>query len=114
MTIRDDNPHPTDRFRHVPGSGSARLEGQRHLEREIRCTLEILDRVAENRRKGLLIMDEEYVSRCPACGDPIDYCQGHGEIGDPWGFRILTQHDNGDHTDCNPYGCEEYPEYVTE
>jgi hypothetical protein len=48
MTIwRDDNPHPTDRFRHVPGSGSARLEGQRHLEREIRCTLEILDRLSQ-------------------------------------------------------------------
>lgn len=22
------------------------------------------------------------VARCPKCGDPIDYCQGHGEIAD--------------------------------
>ncbi len=25
--------------------------------------------------------DEEYVARCPICREPIDYCQGHGEIG---------------------------------
>lgn len=30
-------------------------------------------------------------SVCPACGDPIDYCQGHGEIGDPEGYAILKQ-----------------------
>ena len=51
--------------------------------------------------------DEVYVSRCPACGDPIDYCQGHGEIGDPVGFAILQAHDDGDHTGCHPGGCEE-------
>ena len=28
---------------------------------------------------------------CPACGDPIDYCQGHGEIGDPEGYAIIKQ-----------------------
>ena len=28
-------------------------------------------------------------SKCPACGDWIDYCQGHGEIGDPEGHAIL-------------------------
>src|SRR5215475_13475552 len=27
--------------------------------------------------------DDDYVSICPACGNPIDYCQGHGDIGDP-------------------------------
>lgn len=37
---------------------------------------------------------------CPACGEPIDYCQGHGEIGDPEGFRVLQRHDLGDHSGC--------------
>jgi hypothetical protein len=50
---------------------------------------------------------EEYVSSCPACGQPIDYCQGHGEIGDPEGARILAAHDDGDHADCHPDGCDE-------
>jgi hypothetical protein len=44
--------------------------------------------------------------RCPACGDIIDYCQGHGEIGDPWGATILNQHDGGDHSGCHPDGCD--------
>lgn len=22
----------------------------------------------------------EYVPECPVCGEPIDYCQGHGEV----------------------------------
>lgn len=26
---------------------------------------------------------------CPVCADEIDYCQGHGEIGDPVGFARL-------------------------
>lgn len=50
--------------------------------------------------------DDEYISSCPACGQPIDYCQGHGEIGDPEGARILEQHDDGDHSDCHPDGCD--------
>jgi hypothetical protein len=54
--------------------------------------------------------DEEYVSRCPACGDVIDYCQGHGEMGDPAGFAILAAHDDGHHSECHPDGCEEAPE----
>lgn len=49
--------------------------------------------------------DGEYVSFCPACGDPIDYCQGHGEYGDPLGFRILDNHDAGYHMDCHERGC---------
>jgi hypothetical protein len=24
--------------------------------------------------------DDDYYPRCETCGDPIDYCQGHGEI----------------------------------
>ena len=54
--------------------------------------------------------DEEYVSRCPACGDVIDYCQGHGEMGDPAGFAILAAHDEDDHSGCHPDGCEMAPE----
>jgi len=46
-------------------------------------------------------------SRCPACGDPIDYCRGHGEIGDPLGADILKLHDLGLHQDCNLLGCDE-------
>lgn len=51
--------------------------------------------------------DDEYISSCPACGSAIDYCQGHGEIGDPEGNRILDAHDSDDHRDCHPDGCEE-------
>lgn len=51
--------------------------------------------------------DADYVSLCPACGDPIDYCQGHGEIGDPWGYAILRRHDTGEHGDCHPNACNE-------
>jgi hypothetical protein len=50
---------------------------------------------------------DEYIARCPACGDPIDYCQGHGEIGDPVGFAILAKHDDDDHSECSPIGCPE-------
>lgn len=49
----------------------------------------------------------DYESKCPACGDFIDYCPGHGEIGDPDGYRILDQHDSDEHRDCDPEGCEE-------
>lgn len=54
-----------------------------------------------------LLGDDDYVSSCPACGDPIDYCTGHGTIGDPIGARILAQHDEGDHGDCDPRGCDD-------
>ena len=30
-------------------------------------------------------------SKCPACGDWIDYCRGHGQIGDPEGYAILKR-----------------------
>ena len=51
-------------------------------------------------------------SICPACGEYIDYCQGHGEMGDPYGREILDLHDNDDHSechensDCSPYYVE--------
>ena len=62
--------------------------------------------VAQRDEAGYL--DADY-GCCPACGDPIDYCQGHGEIGDPAGFAILMAHDDGDHSGCHPDGCEEAP-----
>jgi hypothetical protein len=49
-------------------------------------------------------------ARCPACGDLIDYCPGHGEIGDPAGFALLSAHDDGDHDGCSPHGCPEAPD----
>lgn len=52
-------------------------------------------------------IDGEIVSRCPACGSPMDYCQGHGEIGDPAGWAVLEAHDEGDHTQCHPEGCDQ-------
>jgi hypothetical protein len=42
------------------------------------------------------------VERCPVCAEPIDYCQGHGEIGDPDGAEILARHDADDHGGCHP------------
>ena len=44
--------------------------------------------------------EEVYESMCPACGEFIDYCQGHGEIGDPDGFATLLAHDDGEHSAC--------------
>jgi len=38
--------------------------------------------------------------RCCVCGDPSDYCQGHGEIGDPVGFETIQRHEEGDHSEC--------------
>lgn len=39
---------------------------------------------------------------CPACGDHIDCCQGHGGMDDPQGHLILEAHDNDDHIGCHP------------
>jgi len=50
--------------------------------------------------------DEDYESRCPACGDYIEYCRGHGESGDPEGYNLLLRHDNEDHRYCNRAGCD--------
>jgi hypothetical protein len=46
-------------------------------------------------------MDEEW-AKCPVCAEFIPYCQGHGSIGDPEGFRILLAHDDGHHERCQP------------
>ena len=31
------------------------------------------------------------IDSCPACGDEPQYCQGHGDIGDPEGAAILQE-----------------------
>lgn len=46
------------------------------------------------------------VERCHVCGEPNDYCQGHGELGDSRGWSIALAHDFGDHQQCHPAGCE--------
>lgn len=39
---------------------------------------------------------------CPACGELPSYCQGHGEIGDPAGFRVVMNHYHNEiHDDCH-------------
>ena len=49
---------------------------------------------------------EDY-ARCVVCGDPVDYCHGHGPTGDPYGWAIVSAHDDGDHTRCHPAGCDD-------
>lgn len=48
-------------------------------------------------------MYEIVTAMCPACGSWIDHCQGHGEIGDPFGYKVLQMHDDDDHTQCAKY-----------
>lgn len=50
--------------------------------------------------------DPDGTSRCPACGDPIDYCQGHGPLGDRARYDVLWRHDGDDHDGCHPDGCD--------
>jgi len=46
------------------------------------------------------------VDLCPACGDTIDHCQGHGFIGDPDKARVLVAHyDRDEHDGCHHRGC---------
>lgn len=56
---------------------------------------------------GRVLVEGEPVASCPACGQPIDYCQGHGEIGDPEGALILAAHDEGNHQWCHADGCDD-------
>lgn len=44
--------------------------------------------VEEIRRR----MNDYPNDECPICLDPMDYCPGHGEIGDPEGFRMLMNY----------------------
>lgn len=49
--------------------------------------------------------ESDDTARCPVCGEPIDYCQGHGAIGDPLGYAKMVGHDDGRHGVCHPAGC---------
>lgn len=44
-------------------------------------------------------------NHCPVCGDPVDYCPGHGLMGDPSGWLTLRLHDRDIHTRCVPTVC---------
>lgn len=66
----------------------------------------VLERDAEHASQFL----EGLSGRCPACGEVIDYCQGHGKMGDPQGYAVLQLHDRDSHTACNPLGCDEAPQ----
>jgi hypothetical protein len=46
--------------------------------------------------------DDDFAPPCPACGNPMDYCIGHGVSGDALGWSILNRHDAGDHSGCHP------------
>lgn len=52
----------------------------------------------------------EPVAHCPACGEPIDYCSGHGS--GTMGAWVLSLHDDGDHSECHILGCiDKCPEF---
>ena len=36
-------------------------------------------------------MDKYPDDVCPVCLEPMDYCQGHVQIGDPEGFAALQE-----------------------
>ena len=44
------------------------------------------------RRTAFTDWMDEIENICPACGDSMDYCQGHGVIGDPVGSHVLYCH----------------------
>jgi hypothetical protein len=72
---------------------------------QVRYAEEALQEQAEEdaaKEEAVLYADKacEAGDRCPACGELIAFCTGHGEIGDPTGFAIIEKHDNDDHTDC--------------
>jgi hypothetical protein len=59
-------------------------------------------------RCRLLPLDDDDVATdcdpgevCPACGSPVDSCQGHGWSRDPYGAAILAAHDAGRHDGCH-------------
>jgi hypothetical protein len=48
---------------------------------------------------------EEYPP-CPICGDPIDYCQGHGELGGGGGGERPCWNCGGSGVRCCEYGAD--------
>ena len=66
-------------------------------------------RTLEGHRIGFASYEDAYaltmffdLGPCPACGDHIDYCQGHGPMGDPQGYAVTRLHDDGVHSLCHP------------
>lgn len=51
---------------------------------------------------------------CPACGDWMSFCSGHGEIGDPVGYAILQEHNRGEHIRCFGWDMEKSKKYCDE
>lgn len=96
--------NPTDALRHHVSGAVDRGEAEPIVE----VGVDDAEPACEWRVAGDPEVDDpaEDEARCPACGWPISYCQGHGEIGDPSGFAVLQCHDRGDHASCHPDGCE--------
>lgn len=88
-------------------------------ERELVALAPFLPEVTDGPTPDDVPADDD-VERCPVCGEPSDYCQGHGEVGDNRGWLNMIAHDHGDHVQCDPRGCEaagttehaDYPHHV--
>lgn len=52
-------------------------------------------------------LDDGLYTRCPACGEFLEICQGHDALKDPDGWDTVLAHDYGKHDNCHPMGCEE-------
>lgn len=53
----------------------------------------IVDYVIERPGVYCLVVVEAYDDRCIVCAETADYCQGHGEIGDPEGYAAIQDND---------------------
>lgn len=66
-----------------------------------------------NMRRTFGSHDEQIIpnNSCPACGGPIEHCGGstrfnYGDhYGDDFAHEAIDNHESGDHSICNPYGC---------
>jgi hypothetical protein len=45
-------------------------------------------------------------TRCPACGNTVEYCTTHFVM-DTRHWRIVQAHETGKHNACSPHGCDE-------
>lgn len=48
------------------------------------------------------VLEEYGSSVCPVCGEDSDYCRGHGQIGDPYGYEVGLAHEADIHGGCHP------------
>lgn len=84
------------------------LEAERTPTLDEPVTLDELDEISDE----LDAAHDWTASRCVVCGDPIDYCQGHGPMGDPDGYEILEAHESGHHERCDATACDERQEWI--